>query len=588
MTALLLPVTSPAGLPRFRLCMFGLLAVVMAVHSNSLLSGFFLDDESDIVQNVYIRDLRNIPGFFTHAQRLSTIESLTGYRPLFPASITVDYWWSGGVNPVGMHATQLLLFLLLSAGVLACLTTIFARPSGRTRATDLAALSATLVFGLHPLNSEIVNYLSARSELLSVTGAVWAVALYLVFPRLRPMGLWLLPMGVGALAKPVALVVPGLWIAGALLIPGWIALRSEPGRRLHRVWGVIAAGGLAAVFFAFLRHMDGPYLQYGATQLRWVYLRQQSWSWLHYLRLLLWPAGLSAEYPQHYFNHWTDPHVIAGFFGCFALLAGTGYYAVRRPPYGRIALFGVLWYFISLAPSSSVIPLTELIREYRATMPVIGLILAAAACGLDLALQFPRLQRPLLLTAGTLAIVLGGLTHARNRIWRSETALYENAIGNYPDNLRAVMALGRIYYRAGEREKGRSLLLSVAKVSAPIPELYIALGDLYLSDNNPGESERYYKLALATPPESSQAHYAYGHWLEAAGRPREAIVEIEKGLARSPSSLPARWAVMSLYYRVGDFDNYCRHGRELSRLKGDRDGFPSRVCQPAQAAPPPG
>ena len=559
------------------LCCFGL---IFAVYSNSLQNGFYLDDYTYIVQNTYIQDLHNIPKFFYSAAANSTLEVQAQYRPLFPATFALDYWWTGGMNPAGMHFSQIIFFLLLTLGILQLLRALLALTLGVSDRTEMIALYAALLYGLHPVNSEIVNYLSARSELLSAAGAVWSVVVYLSCPRLRRSGIWILPMLAGAFAKPVALVLPGLWLAGAWLLEGWVAAPKAKAR-IPIVAGALFAFAIAAGALFFLRHLDGPLQHYGQRPMP-IYLRQQCWSWLYYLRLFFWPTNLSASYPQIYFTSWLDWHFVAGLMLSAALVAGGTIYAWRRPRSGRLALFGILWYFIALAPSSSIISLSEPIREYRISFPAIGLLIAMTAITADVLDNQPTLRRIAPLLVGVLLIAAGAATYARNRVWRNEIFIYEDVVRKHPDDLRSRLWLGRLYLQSGQNEKGRLLLQEVEKTSTLTPWVCLLLGELYVSEKNLPRAERYYKMALSIPPVSSQAHYAYAHFLDTAGRTPEAIAEFEAGLALAPASHDARIAVMGLYFKMGDYPNYCREGRTLLRLKGQDGDFPSPHCQTAR------
>ena len=562
------------------LCCLGL---VFAVYSNCLQNGFYLDDYNYIVQNANIQDLHGIARMFRSAAANSTQEEQAVYRPLFPATFAVDYWWAGGMNPAGMHLSQLLYFLLLNLGILQLLRGLLALAMGASDRTEWIALFAALLYGLHPANSELVNYLSARSELLSAIGAVWALVIYLFQPRLRPWGLWILPMLIGALAKPVALVLPALWLAGAVLLKGWVCVQKT-GVNMRIASGALFAFALAVVAFISLRHFDGPMLHYGREDAL-VYLRQQCWSWLFYAGLFLWPANLSADYPQTFFSSWLDWHCVAGLSFSAGLVVCGVFYALRRPRCGRLALLGILWYFIALAPSSSIIPLSELIREYRLSFPAIGLMITLAAVTADVVENASSLRRVVLAAGLAIAAAAGVATHLRNRVWRDEISIFADVVRKHPDDLRARLSLGRLYLMNGQNDMGRQMLLEVEKISVPTPWSCILLGNLYLSEHDLPKAERYYKMALSIPPVNSQAHYAYAHFLDSVGRTPEAIAELEAGLAAAPSSFNARETVMALYLKIGDYPNYCRHGEILMKVQGWNEEFHSKYCQPGASAP---
>ena len=125
------------------------------------------------------------------------------YRPLIGATFLFDrFAWFA--QPEMMHLENILLHLLNALLVFAVARLLYA-DSPRS---SLFPLVAALLFGLHPLATESVCWISGRTDLLAgvfVLTAFWFVVKYLREGR----WLFLLPaflfMGVGALAKETAL-----------------------------------------------------------------------------------------------------------------------------------------------------------------------------------------------------------------------------------------------------------------------------------------------------------------------------------------------------------------------------------------------
>ena len=118
------------------------------------------------------------------------------------------------------------------------------------------------------------------------------------------------------------------------------------------------------------------------------------------------------------------------------LAAGTAHSLWRRPALG----FAGAWFFVILAPSSSVVPLaTQTIAEHRMYLPLAAVV-TLAAMGIHAAL---RRQSRVVFAA--LALVLGLLTALRNEDYRSELAIWSDTAAKQPDNERAHFNLGVIY-----------------------------------------------------------------------------------------------------------------------------------------------
>ena len=66
-------------------------AAVVAAYANHFHNSFHFDDSHTIVENVYIRDLHNIPRFFTDATTFSSLPANQTWRPIVSLSLALDY-----------------------------------------------------------------------------------------------------------------------------------------------------------------------------------------------------------------------------------------------------------------------------------------------------------------------------------------------------------------------------------------------------------------------------------------------------------------------------------------------------------------
>ena len=163
----------------------------------------------------------------------------------------------------------------------------------------------------------------------------------------------------------------------------------------------------------------------GAAVTRWEYLRSQPGVVLHYLRLAVWPDALCLDYG------WpvaTSAGAIAWPLLALAALAGLTLWSIRRcPPVGLLAG----WFFLCLAPTSSLVPIVDLAFEHRMYLPLAALAVAAVLLvyeGLEL-LSRRRRAGPALgrwsfaALIGILVCLLGGARSCATAItattWRS-------------------------------------------------------------------------------------------------------------------------------------------------------------------------
>src|ERR1700761_8858358 len=92
--------------------MAALVALGLATYANFFHNAFQFDDIHAIVNNSFLRSLRNIPLFFRDGTTLDSLPANQAYRPLLAVTFAIDYWLSGGVaRPLWFHVTTLVLFL---------------------------------------------------------------------------------------------------------------------------------------------------------------------------------------------------------------------------------------------------------------------------------------------------------------------------------------------------------------------------------------------------------------------------------------------------------------------------------------------
>ena len=142
-----------------RLKIFLLIAAISsAVYANSISNSFHFDDQHYLVTNPYITDLSNIPSFFKSTRYSSFEIVFTGhYRPLLVTSYALNYA-VGGLRPAGYHVVN----LLFHAGSAFLVFLILKAMLG----SFYIALASALIFAVHPFNSEVVNYITARSSVM--------------------------------------------------------------------------------------------------------------------------------------------------------------------------------------------------------------------------------------------------------------------------------------------------------------------------------------------------------------------------------------------------------------------------------------
>jgi Flp pilus assembly protein TadD len=433
----------------------GLLLLTVVVYAPGLHGEFQFDDVRAVQFNQSIRRFDN----FTHAQSL--MDMVRGRRVLTDLTFAIDYHIAGN-DPFAFHATNLGIHLAVILLVF-FFTRRMLKLSGALGG-DFLALAVTAVFALHPLQTQAVAYVSQRAE--SLASAFYLASLLSLLAaerrgrcaagaRLYAASFALFALGLGA--KVIVATLPVAYLLMGLL-PGPHGLLA---RRLRRL-------ALAAPFLAYallttvltvpnLKGEDAgffiPFMPPGR------YFLTQLHVLVTYLRLLFWPAGQNVDWDFPVARGLADPAVLGSGFLLIVLLAGAGILFFRchsrtdrAGAAGRAAGFGVAWFFLVLAPTSSVVPLADVVMEHRLYLASWGVLFAVAvpATGFAARLHLQGLSRFGVAAVVGLCAVLAMTTYLRVGLWRSKLQLWSDAVAKSPHKARTHLGLGNAYRLAGQ------------------------------------------------------------------------------------------------------------------------------------------
>lgn len=552
------------------MAVFAILSIagVFGAYSNHFHNSFHFDDGTVIQNNAYLRSLKNVPLFFQDATTFSSLPANAAYRPLTSVSFALDYW-RGGLDPFAFHVTQWTLHLFLGVLIYFFVSRTL-RMAGLGRMSSWLALFGATFFCLHRANTETVNFLTLRSEILSTAGVVGSFVLYQYAPRWRKSFLWLLPAALGAFAKQPAIMFAPLFAVYLLVFPDEV--RGDSGRPSRFAWLGRAAPAfvVSGVFYFLQGQLGGERLVYGSVS-PLTYLQTQTFAWLHYFRLFAIPLGLSADADWAAIPHLYDTRVFAGVLFAVLFLGSAGFYASKRAA-GKAFLFGAIWYFVALAPSSSLFSLSEMINEHRPYFPYIGLVLCLTAAAGDLILARgaarPRSHIVRVAAAvGILLLVANGVgTFQRNRVWRNDETLWKSVTLASPRNGRAWMNYGLIFMKRGDYAEARYCFEKADDLLTDYDVLEINMGILEGATNRPLEAERHFQRALSLNTRVAMVHFYYGRWLHERRRNREAAEHLVAAIAGSPADLAARHLLMEVYGSLGERGSLCALARETLKI----------------------
>jgi Tfp pilus assembly protein PilF len=532
--------------------------LAVLVYLNALDNPFVYDDRDTVVANPSLVDLSNIRFILTHSP----------YRPVVNASYALDraVW---GTDPFGFHLTNIvlhafvvvLLYAILRAALADARGLMSSGPSRGLPSDAWVAFGGASLFGVHPLMSEAVGYVSGRSELLC--GFFFLATLLCARAAiLQSRALWWIPAGALAvlalLSKEVALVLPVV-----LLAYDWLVLPGALEARRRRAWLLFLPCAVAASAAAVYRisvaagpvSMEAPLLS----------LWTQSIVIWRYLALLFVPVGQSIMHGVYVVSTPGDPQALVAVSGLVVLLL-LALLVRRKMP---LVSFGIVWFLAVIAPSSSVVALREGMAEHRAYLASAGVFMAIA--GAAASRRAAPARRPGLAYTATFAVVclaLGLLTLARNDVWESPVKLWGEATVHAADMWEPHYALADVLRESGDCTGAVVEYRTVVQMRPHHRDAHTNLGICLAQTNQLAEAETAFQRALEIDPAFARGYTNLGALALTVGQPERARGYYRRAIEVDPRNVLARMQLARLYETVfGDFHaavRMCGEARALA------------------------
>jgi protein O-mannosyl-transferase len=402
-----------------------LVAVVIAVaFGRSLANGFSYDEQLVIVQ---AQGFLKSTDFWVLLSDKYFSASLEGtWRPFCTLTYMLDALVA--FHPAVFKAQSVLWHIGASWLVMALARRLLPEPQRRF------ALVAGLVFALHPLTTETVDNASFREDSLVTFWTLAAVLLALGRRRWLALGAFVL----GLLSKESAVVAPALLALIRLTRPA--SERPAPAALARELgpFAVVAAAYLAVRFGPM--NTVGQYALYPGGSLSATLLGMPA-VWAHYLRLLVLPWPLCADYTGYFpFGrvHMAalaiDSGVVLAYVAAIAVLARRGY---------TLMALGLGWFALALGPVSNFIPVPIPAADRFLYLPLAGIALAASAAAAQLwERTSPYKQRRLVVAGAAVLVVFTALTNLRHGAWRDDATLWADTVAVNPRSCGAQSAVG--------------------------------------------------------------------------------------------------------------------------------------------------
>lgn len=561
-----------------------LLVVTAAVWATGLDGPFIYDDLPHIEENPGIRDLSNLRAVLQSGYQET--------RPLYMLSVALCYRLAGNepllhhaVN-VGLHLANVWLLYRLSQRF----WTDQGQPSLLPAGWGAPELSAAL-FAVHPLCTEAVTYINSRSGLMAACFGLSMMHAYFRFRecstsrRFAYYFVAVVAYVMALLSKESAVVFPVLlavWVLGFRRAP-----RSSKLRDALWTLPLFACTAVLPVLFALVSNPHDqtigvefiPLPHYWMTQVCVV---------AFFARLCVLPLDHNIDYDFPITSSPLEPRFLLSLI----VLTGLGWGALSLRCKAPFLAFGIVWFFVGLAPTNSVVPFVDFIAERHMYFGLMGACWALGALGASAGAWFPGVSR-FAVRGACIAVlaVLCLLTVLRNRVLATPAQLWEQTVARSPNKARPNLNYGIYLMRQGSAEAGAAHLLRANALAPSDPETHFNLGVLADQAADAEAAAAHFEAALRLRPIRRYADHAARMRLQIGTRYYEhaeydlAAAHFRRALAFSPSYVPAHFNLGMALLKAGNPRAAIREFKKTLELDPAHPRAASRLAEASRSQP---
>lgn len=493
------------------------------VFGNAIFNDFVGDDTPQIIDNIYVHSLRNIPNFLTGSTFYSGSTQSAGvyYKPFLSTYFSIIYTFFGP-NYIALHFFQILLHI-----VNACIIFLFFKHFFRKSVSLILAL----VFLVHPINSESVFYISAAQEVLFFFFGMLALWILINFRSKKSTILASMCLFFSLLSKETGVLFIGISILYLLFFNK---------NRLYVVFGFLVP---AIAAYTFLRiHAVGILTKSMAAPIDHLNLLERSFNmpeiFFFYIKTFIFPLNLASSYQWAYayisYNHFFLPLIFDFLFIVVIASFAALFYKKDLYKYFKTYIFFASWFLLGMLFHLQLIPLDVTAAERWFYFPIVGLL---GMMGVFLGIFNSHIEKKWIFTVvGILLLLLSARTIVRSFDWRNDFTLASRDIKVSPDayDLEAIISnelikqgkfkeakihaeqsvrlypylttyniLGLVYLGLGDYKKAKEAYLNALKFG----DYYITyenLAGLTLITGDPNKNIHFIKSSLKKFPQDAK------------------------------------------------------------------------------------
>jgi len=441
-------------------------------------------------------------------------------------------------------------------------------------------LFTALLFLVHPLCTEPINYIIARYALLATMFSFFSLLFFILSlrcsgacpPSLGRRGLqtacsgWLQPSNKRWNAKAFLYILGsvlsflaagyskeiGFYYALAMIFV-YVAIFTNLLGKIRKkglLFLIILLAGMSLFYFAggFQRLETGE-LSFGR------YFLTENKVFLSYLRLMIFPLyGLNVDHHHLWAkNLFEFSTLLTVIFNLFCLSLGFYFFWKRDSFFKQMVRFSIFWLYFLLLPYFFLVS-EELMVEYRAYPAIFGFVLFTV-CSLEKFVKYRKLK--LFIFSGII-LTFSVATFLRNYDWKNPITLWQDAAKKSPNKARVLTNLGNAYTLMGNIDLAIEKYQQSIRMNPFASETHTNLATAYRRKGKLDLAIETYKKALELDRQGEKKPKIYSNLGDVyfdKGMLEEAMESYENALKLNPSAYDVYWRRGILYYQKGLFDS---------------------------------
>lgn len=499
--------------------------------------------------------------------RINELFSFAPFRFITFISFAINYQLHN-LDLSGYYLTNIIIHILNSILVWQLIHLTLSAPvfqGKKNKNINLLAIIGALIFLTHPLQTQAVTYIYQRLTSLATLFYLTSLCCYVKarllnqkdYKKVLLFIVSALSCLAGMFSKENTFTLPLMMLIYELFfLKNKVKFSSK--KLIFILLIILIGAGLFLAFFGVERAFETRVNNDGEIINSFNYLLTQFQVIPTYFKLLILPINQNID---HHFTISQSIFELPTVFGLILILAVFAF-AIIIYKKNRLVSFGIFWIYLTLSIESSIIPIMDVMFEHRLYLPIVGF--AFILIGIANNIKNVKYNKVFIVILLAFIGINSILTFERNKVWKNELTLWNDAIAKSPEKPRPYFARGKYYDDKNKSGMAFEAFNKAIQLNPKFEPVYLSRGIIflkqkqykkaisdfnkYISFNNPNkkgyfnrgnaylEIEDYdnaiadYKVFIKAHPNFPITHFSLGKAYFESGDHEKAIESINKAI----------------------------------------------------------